>query len=245
MRAGIVAVLLVMPAAAPAQEEEARAILQRAVKAHGGEDRLARIHADRVKSQGTLFVQKMAIPFTAETTVQLPNQFKTVMEITENDRQHTIVHLINGDKTGVLIDGKQQKIDPAALAEMRDALLLDRIIRLAPLLRDRTFDLAPLAPTKINDRPVVGIKVTSRDRREFLLYFDKELSLLVKAEHVLGDGSGKQVREERYFGNFKEADGCLRPFKVVAYRDGKKIMEAEVTDVKRLDKIDDSEFTRP
>jgi hypothetical protein len=241
------AVVLAGALPAAAQEEAARAIIEQAIRAHGGEERLARVRADRVKSRGTLFLHKRAVPFTAETVVQLPSQFKSIVELTEDGTTHTVVHLINGDKPPVvLLDGTpEKKIDPAALAEMRDAMLLDRIIRLVPLLRDRTFDLTPLEPTKINDRPAVGVKVVSRNRREFRLFFDKETNLLVKTEHMLGDGSGKQVREERYFGTFKEADGCLRPFRIMAYRDGRKLLEADVTEVKRLDRLDESEFTRP
>jgi hypothetical protein len=62
---------------------------------------------------------------------------------------------------------------------------------------------------------------------------------------MLGDGAVKKVREERYFGNFKEIDGCVRPFRIMAYRDGRKRLEADVTEVKRLDRLDESEFTRP
>jgi hypothetical protein len=241
------AVVLAGGDAARAQEEAARAVLERAIKAHGGEEQLARVRTDRVKTQGTLFVLKRAVPFTAESTVQLPGQFKNVIELTDADGQkHTIVHLINGEKMEVWIDGKPEKtIEPAALAEMRDTLLLERVVRLVPLLRDRSFDLAPLEPIRVNDRPAVGIKVTSRHRREVRLYFDKEMGFLVKTEHALGDGAGKQVREERYFGNFKDVEGCIRPFKVMAFRDGKKVMEALVTEIKRLERLDDGEFTRP
>jgi hypothetical protein len=240
------AVVLAGALPAAAQEEAARAVIEQAVKAHGGEERLARVRADRVKSQGKLFLDKHAVPFTAETVVQLPGQFKNVVEMSVDGTTHVVVHILNGDKPPVvLVDGKPEKIDRAALAEMRDAMLLDRIIRLVPLLRDRTFDLALLGPAKINDRPAVGVKVVSRNRREFHLFFDKETNLLVKTEHMLGDGGVKKVREERYFGNFKEIDGCVRPFRIMAYRDGRKRLEADVTEVKRLDRLDESEFTRP
>jgi hypothetical protein len=239
----VLAIASAMPAVG--QEDAARSVIVAAIKAHGGEDRLARVRADRVKSHGTLFADKKEFPFVCETVAQLPNHFKNIVEMTTEGKPHTIVHLINGDKAMTVIDGRPFKPDPATLAEMQDKMLLDRVIRLVPLLRDRTFDLVLLEPAKVNDRPAVGIKVTSRTRREFRLYFDKEMGLLVKTEHVLGDATGKSVREEHYFGNFKEVEGCLRPFKIAAYRDGKKIMEAEVTDVKRLDKIDESEFTRP
>jgi hypothetical protein len=240
-----VALSLAAPLTAPAQEEAARAVIEQAVRAHGGEERLARVRADRVKSRGTLFLEKHAIEFTAETVVQLPAQFKSTVEMMVDGKTHTVTHLINGNKAAVFVDGKPEKIEPAALLEMRDTMLLDRMLRLVPLLRDRTFDLALLPPAKINDRPAVGVKVVSRDRREFYFFFDKETNLLVKTEHMLGNGSGKKVREERYFGNFMDVDGCMRAFRIVAYRDGRKLLEAELTEVKRLDRLDDSEFTRP
>jgi hypothetical protein len=240
-----VALSLAVAVTAPAQEEAARAVIEQAVKAHGGEERLARVRADRVKSRGTLFLEKHAVEFTAETVVQLPSQFKNIVEMTVDGKTHTVVHLINGNKAAVLVDGKPEKIEPGALSEMRDTMLLDRIVRLVPLLRDRTFDLALLPPTKINDRPAVGVRVFSRDRREFYLYFDKETNLLVKTEHMLGNGSGKKIREERYFGSFKDVDGCMRAFRIMAYRDGRKLLDAELTEVKRLDRLDESEFTRP
>ncbi len=236
--------LVLLPPAAPAQDA-ARAVIEQAIKAHGGEERLARNRADRVRLKGTLFIPKGTAPFVAETIVQLPAQFKSVMELTANGEKHTLVHLINADKVTVMVDGKVEKADPAVLAEMRDTVLLDRAVRLVPLLRDRGFDLAPLEDVKVNDRPAAGVRVTARGDKELRMYFDKELGLLVKTEHVLTDGSGKEVRQEQYYGDFKDVAGHKRPFKVIAYRDGRKVMEAEVVDVKYYEKIDESEFTKP
>jgi hypothetical protein len=246
-RIAIPALILLPPAPALAQPDAARAIIEQAIKAHGGEERLARNRADKVKLEGTLYSPGGTAPFVAETTVQLPAQFKTTLEVrTPDGKTHTLVHLVNGDKVTVLVDGRVDKQpDPAALAELRDIRLLDRAIRLVPLLRERGYDLAVTDDVKVNDRPAAGVRVTMRGRKEMRLYFDRELGLLVKTEHVLGDGSGKEVREERYFGDFKDVAGHKRPFKVIAFRDGKKLMEARVVDVKYFDKLDDSEFTRP
>lgn len=245
---GMAAWFVLAAPAAPAPEDIARAIVERAIRAHGGEAVLARQRADRVQLQGTIYVPQGPTSFSAETLVQLPGQFKNVLRITTRDkREVTVMQLLNQDKVTVLIDGKPQKVDPAVSYELRVKLWLDRAIRLVPLLRDRAFDLAPLEDIKVNDRQASGVRVTVRGRKgpELRLYFDKELSLLVKSEHVLEDGEGKQLREEHYYGNFKEVSGCLRPFKVQAYRGGKKVMEAELTDVKSYDKIDESEFAPP
>jgi hypothetical protein len=250
-RIAVVALALLSAGTGQAQDTS-RAIIEQAIKAHGGEERLSRNRADRVKFKGILFLTtprdtapRETARFVAETTVQLPAQFKSVMEMTSGGDKHTVVHIVNGEKVSVLVDGKPEKVEPAVLAEMRDTMMLDRAVRLVPLLRDRTYGLAPADDIKVNDRPAAGVRVTAQGRKELRLYFDKELGLLVKAEHLLDDGSGKQVRQEQYFGDFKDVGGYKRPFKVIAFRDGRKVMEAEVVDVKQYDQIDDREFTRP
>jgi hypothetical protein len=236
---------VLLAGAGPAAAQTPRAIVQQAVKAHGGEERLSRIRAEKVRLRGTLFVDKVEAPFVVERTVQLPSQFKSVMEVSTGEGpKHTLVHVVNGDKVMVAVDNKPAK-DPAVLAEVRETVQLDRAARLVPLLRDRAYELAPLDEIKVNDRPAVGVRVTARGRKELRLYFDKSLGFLVKAEQVLDDGGGKQIRQEHYFGDFKDFGGYKRPVKFIAFRDGKKVMEAEVVDVRYYDKLDDSEFSRP
>jgi hypothetical protein len=244
---GGIALVLAGAGLAPAQTDEARAIIERAVQAHGGEERLAQNRAEKVRMRGTLYVPRGAYPFDAEVTAQLPAQMKTVMEIRDREgHTRTLVHLVNAGRMTTFVDGKREpKTDPAALQDMAAALQLQRAYRLVPLLRDRSFELAPLGEIKVNDRPALGVRVTSRGKPELRLFFDKELGLLVKTETLLDDGAGKQVRHEQYVGDYKDVEGWKRFFKMAAYKAGKKIMEAEVVSVKYLDRIDNSEFTKP
>jgi hypothetical protein len=231
-----------------AQQDTPRAIIERAIEAHGGEERLARNRADRVRVRGSLFLPTARVPFVAETMVQLPKHFKTIVELTTAaGRKHTFVYLIQGDKITFTDDGVPREIDAAALAEVRSKMYLDQAVRLVPLLRGRNYQLAPTEEVRVNERPAVGVCVTVRGvpQVELRLYFDKTLGLLVKTEHLLTDGAGKKVREEQYYGDFKDESGYKRPFRVIAYRDGKKVMEADVADVKSYERIDESEFTRP
>jgi hypothetical protein len=224
-------------------QETPRAILERAIKAHGGQERLAKIRADQVKLRGVLFLDKKEVAFTAETWVQLPAQFKNVIKFT-TDREHVLVQILNGDQAYVTIDGQPEPVAEPALNEMRDTLLLDRAVRLVPLLTDGLFNLAVLEETKVHDRPAAGVKVQVKGRKEMRLYFDKETGLLAKTEHLI-DEKGKEVRQEEYYSDFKELGGFRRPTKVLALRNGIKIMEAQLIDVKYLDKIDEAEFAKP
>lgn len=232
-------------AAGALAQEEARALVERAVKAHGGAEALGRIRAEKVKFKGTLVVQGHTTPFVAETLMQLPSKYKHIIETNNGGDKHTIVQIINGNKVSITVDGRAIQADPAQLAEIRSGLELERAKRLLPLLDDKSYQLAVQEEIKVNDRPAVGVRVTGRGRKEMRLYFDKEYGLLVRAENRLGDGKSKEVRQHFFFGDFKDIGGYKRATKIRAFRDGRQIMEAEMLDAKPLEKVDETEFAKP
>jgi hypothetical protein len=226
-------------------KDDARILIERAVRAHGGAEALGRIRADKVKFKGTLVLKDHTTPFLAETTMQLPSKYKHVIETNIAGDKHTLLYIINGDKIYITLDGRSIQADPAQLAEIRSGLELERAKRLLPLLEDKSYQLAVIEEMKINDRPAVGVRITGRGRKEMRLYFDKEYGLLVRAENRLDDGKGKEIRQHFFFGDFKEIGGYKRPTKLRAYRDGSQIMEAELLDAKPLEKVDETEFAKP
>jgi hypothetical protein len=226
-------------------QETPHSIIERAIKARRGDDSLLNKRADRVRMKGILFLGGKEVPFTDETTVQLPGQMKSVKQMTTEQGTFTIVQAINGEQAWSTLNARPEKVEPALLNELREALNLNRAARLTTLLRDGMVQLDLLPEAKVNDRPVQGIKVSSRGRRDVRLFFDKETGFLVKTEHLLDDSSGKEMLDERVYGDFRDVGGFLRPIKVVAYRKGAKVMEAELIDVKYFDRIDDAEFAKP
>jgi hypothetical protein len=242
--AACAAALFVGGAAAAPAADEARAIIERAIKAHGGFDRLSRVRADQVKCKGVLFVNDKETPFLSETTVQPPSQFRNVFEL-QGARKAVFVEILNGDKVSFSIDGQPQKVDDGLATEVRETMQLNRIIRLVPLLTDKAYTLQPLGEVKIDDQLALGVKATAKGRRESRLFFHKASGLLIKTEHITEDDAGKNVMQEELYGDFKDDQGYKRPMKITAYRNGKKIMEAKLLDVKYLDKVDDEEFTKP
>jgi hypothetical protein len=185
------------------------------------------------------------VPFVAETLMQLPSKYKHVIETNNDGDKHTVIQIINGSKVHIILDGRPLTPDPTQLAEIRNGLELQRAQRLLPLLEDRSYQLALLDELKVNDRPAAGVRVTGRGRREMRLYFDKEYGLLVRAENRIDDGKGKELRQQFFFGDFKDVGGYKRFTKVRVYREGKKLMEAELTDAQPLERVDESEFAKP
>ena len=228
-------------------EDKPRDIIERAITAHGGQEKLAKITCDKVKAHGVMHVGDDDVPFTTETYVQLPAQFKSTVVATQNDRKRTIVQILNGGKTSVTVDGQPIKVTVASDLEMRENMHLERAVRLVPLLADKAFELAHLEDTKVNDQPVFAVKVSMKGHKDLRMYFDQATNLLVKTEHKLEEPKeGKEFTQEEYYGDFKDLGGGFkRPTRITVYRDGKKIMEAKLTDVKYLDRIPQAEFTKP
>jgi hypothetical protein len=229
----------------PAALEPPQDILARAVQAHGGAERLSKARSDRVKIRGTLFVSGKEAPFTGEVTVALPSRFRNVLTVNNGGRDFILIQVLNGERAWVAVDGQPQKPDPAAVAEMRDAFYVQQIVRLAPLVGDRRFTLKTLPDVQVGTRTAAVIRVQAAGRKDLTLSFDRATGLLCKTEYVISDGAGKEQKQEVFYGDYRDVGGYIRPLKMAVYRDGKKIMDAELTDVHYLDRVDDADFNGP
>jgi hypothetical protein len=225
-------------------QDDVRAIIEKAVKAHGGADNLAKVRAERIKAEGKLYLPDGEATFTSETTVQLPDRFRHVMQYKLKAGTQTRIEVLNRDKGWISDNGKLQELDADQLAKMKEMFYMDRVVHLSTLIKDKGYELTALKEIKVNDRAVVGVKVSSKGHKDISLYFEKDSGLLVMTEHRVGNDK-KQLAQQEHYSNFKEVGGCKRPMKVVAFQDSKKLMEAEIKEVKHLDSVPDSEFAKP
>ena len=62
---------------------------------------------------------------------------------------------------------------------------------------------------------------------------------------ALEDDSGKEVTQEVLYSDYKEVDGIKHPMKITINRDGDKCLDGETTDLKLVEKLDESEFAKP
>jgi len=247
MRKLLVSLVLILGLAGDAlAQEEARAVIERAVKAHGGEEKLAKTRAVQEKAKGTLYVNDMKIEFTAESTIRLPGQFKNVIQSEIQGTKVTLIQVLNGDKGWLSINGKTDLADDKTLVGWKELIHAGQVATLVPLLKDNAYQLTLLGESKVNDRPALGVRVAAKGRKEVRLYFDKTSGLLVKrAYETLDSATMKEVTHEEVSVGFQEIDGVKRPLEVVVYQNGKKYLEGKLVEIKFLDKLDDSVFGRP
>ena len=240
----VVSLLLLLAGGTHAQEET-KAIIDKAIKAHGGPEKLANERASQAKSKGTLEVAGMSLPFTEQTATQ-PNRLKSVLDLEVGGQSVKIITVFNGEKAWVKdATGNTTELEGKLLDEVKEAVYLQRLGRFM-VLKDKTIELSPLGEVKVNGKPAVGVKVASKGHRDVNLFFDKTTGLLAKMDRqVLDQMTGQEVNEERIITEYQEVDGLKVAKKVQVNRGGKKFMEAEVLEIKFLDKLDDSEFAKP
>jgi hypothetical protein len=112
-------------------------------------------------------------------------------------------------------------------------------------LKGKGFKLEAAPEGKAGDKPVVGIKVTAPDGKDFTLYFDKETGLPAKlVAKVVGFG-GDEFTQETTYSDYKDFDGIKKATKVNSKRDGEDFIKSEVTEFKVLDKVEPKTFAQP
>jgi hypothetical protein len=238
-----VGLVLLLAPRSPAQEGP-QAILDKAIKAQGGAEKLAKIKAVRTKSKGSVDVMG-GVDYTDETTMLLAGKIKIAMDLDIMGQKVNQTLVFDGTKGWIKVAGMVIDMDDKLLGIMKDAVYMAKVGQLM-LHKDKGLKLSALGEVKVNGRPAVGVTLSTAGQKDVNMYFDKETGLVAKMEHrTLDYQSGQEVAEERIILEYQDVDGMKVAKKVLVNRDGKKFVEAEVLEVKFPDQLDDSEFAKP
>jgi hypothetical protein len=248
-RHAIAALGFVFALGAPARADDAadaRKIVEKAVKAHGGQDKLDKFKGQTIKFKGTFHGMGEGIPMTGEVTSSGMDKQKIDMEIEAGGMKIPIVIVFDGEKGWAKVAKDVKEMDKEQVAEAKEQAYAGWVTTLAPLKDDKKFKLATIGEVKIDKKPALGVKVTSKGHRDVDLYFDKETGMLVKAETVVKDDmSGQEVGEESFPSEYKDVQGTKQAMKFTVKRNGKLFMEGEATGVELFEKLDASTFAKP
>lgn len=242
MRSGALALAFILGSVslAPAQDaDKALAVVDKAIKALGGEANLAKFKAQTWKEKGTYFGMGEGLPYTGVYAMQFPDKFK--MEI-----EGVFMIVLDGDKGWIKANGEVKEMTKEQLAEQQESQYAGWVTSLAPL-KGKGYQLALIDDMKVEGKPAAGVKVTHKGHRDVKLFFDKKTGLLVKSEYIVKaeELKGKEVLQEVYYSSYKEVAGAKIPSKIVIKRDGKRFVEAENMDVKPVKKLPAGTFAKP
>lgn len=231
---------------ARAGEKEANAIVDKAITAMGGEEKLKKATTASWKHKGVLSFNGNDSEFTTETTIQGFDHSRRKFEGQFGDNKVVGITVQNGDKVWRKFGDNLMELSDDSLAnEKRRVYLQMAPFALLPL-KSTGFKLDTAEDEEVDKKPAAGVKVTAPDGKDFKIFFDKESSLPVKVTaRVVGFGDQDEYDEEVLLSKYKDFDGIKKPTKTETKRDGEKFIETELTEFKVLDKVDPKTFTEP
>lgn len=241
------AVVLVGYSPAARADDAPKDVLEKAIKAHGGAELLTKNQAGQLRAKGKIVLPGAGeVDFSQEASYMLPDKFKESVEISVGGQTIRILTIANGDKISIDALGNSVEITDAIKSSMKDAQQMLKVGRLVGLAGEKGYELNAAGEVKVNDKPAVGVRVSAKNQKDITLFFDKATHLLAKMEYRTTEPmSGTEFNEERILGDYKkDADGNMVPHKVTILRDGKKYLDAEVSEGKYLEKLPDSEFKK-
>ncbi len=238
--AGLLALLPASPARLTAgPREDALAVIEKAIKAHGGEKGLLKVQSCTRKGEGVMLGGNKEQPFNDVLAITLPDRLRHVVDF---DQKARIVTVLNGDQGWTLSGGQVTMMSKEFRDEITEEVYVWSLTTLVPLTQG-AYNLALLPETRVDDRPAVGVRVRAKGRPEVRLYFDKESQLLIKIARP-ARFAGAVIEKEYLFRTFREFDGVKLPTQAVETIAGRKFSELKRATYD-LSKPDDSQFQRP
>jgi hypothetical protein len=226
------------------EKDEAKAVVDKALKAIGGEAKLAKFKAGTWKAKVTASEGGIDLIITTDGAWQGLNKYHINAEATRDGRTQAILYIINGEKGWIK---RKEAVDEAKEAEpplIKNGIYAMRTPHLLAEFKGKDFKLSHLGEMKVNDKEAVGVSVAHKDWKDISVYFDKEDGLPVKCEIRQTDPQGKEITAEFFYSQYKEMDGIKQPTKLLIKFDGKEAT-MEFSEIKSKDKVEDSEFAKP
>jgi hypothetical protein len=233
---------------ARAQDDEARALILKAVKAHGGKETLKKHLGAQAKYKGDVEVMGVKAKVEGEIFINFPDRSKNVIGVEINNMKVDIQQGFDGKVLWISVLGKTQEInDKDLIAEAKENMHAEQVAGLIDL-DTKDYKLAPLGEMKVMDKPAVGVRVSREGKRDVNLWFDKQSHLLLKSEHRGKDPfnpMGGEANVEKYFQGYKAVMGIQTPARMEVHTDGKKMLDMEITETRYHERLDDTYFAKP
>ncbi len=228
-----------------AEDQDPKAIVEKGIKALGGEENLKKARIVTWKVKGKIYFGENENPVTTELTVEGLDHYRSQIEGKFGDNDFKGVIILQGEKGWSKFGDDLMPLDKDRLGNEKRMVYLNVIPATLLPLKSDGFKLEALADEKVGDKPAAVIKVTPPDKKDFTLYFDKETGLPLKIKAVVVGFDGNEFTMESSYSEFKELGGIKKATKVVSTRDGDKFFDQEITEYKPIDKAPAGSFDEP
>ena len=224
--------------------EDALPILDKAIKALGGEEKLIKATALKWSADGKLTIEGNDNDFSIRYTTQGIDHVRSEFDGEFNGNVIKGTTVLDGKK-GWRSFGETNPLDDDAVAnEQRNAYLQVIPITLVAL-KDKAFKTEVTGEEKVGDKPASVVKVTGPDGKTFRLLFDKDSNLPVKLTATVVGLGGEEYDQVSLFKAYKEMGGIQKASLVEVLRNGDPFLKVTVKSFQVVDKLPADAFAEP
>jgi hypothetical protein len=230
----------------PRQAEDAKAIIDKSLKALGGVEKISKLHAVCLKGTCSF---KSVERFSFDASFAALDKVRFVVAPSDFTGNKNMILVVNGAKCWAKHgEDESHELDTETTMLGDDFLHAMCLPDLLMTLKGNGYTLGTLAEQKIDGHDAIGLRVTHKNHQEVRLFFDKTSALPIKSEVKLvakdAAGAQKEVLVEFYFSNYKEIAGVSHFTRVRVHFDDDDL-EINLKEVELREKVDAALFAKP
>lgn len=241
----LAALVSVAGARAQAADDDVKAILDKAIKAVGGSEKLEKAAVLQWKTKGVFIFGGNESEFNGKSTFDGLEKLNSEFEADFGGTAVKAVTVVNGKEGWRMFGGMTMPMDDVTLANEKRLVALQVIPITLVALKGKEFKLASAPEAKVGDKPAAGVKVTDAAGKDFTMYFDKDTGLPVRTVAKVLGFMGEEFVQETNFIDYKEVAGIKKATKIEIRREGETFLKQEILDFKSLDKVPADTFAEP
>lgn len=220
-----------------------QAIIDRAIKAHGGADALAKTKAMVQSAKGRLSINGVDVEATREARFALPERYSWLLELKSAAGRQRRMIVRNGLSGWQQVDAQPPEDIPTLLYDIISEEGYVRWLCTVAPLGQAGFTFAAAPGADVHGQPAVGVLVTRSGKTDATLHFNGSSGLLVKARFASRAEPG--AVKEWLFDRHKDFSGAKLPTKLIDRKNADRLGDWDVTDYKFVDRFDASTFKKP
>jgi predicted Zn-dependent peptidase len=228
-------------AAAPAAEPTAVGLIEQAIAAKGGLEKLKAVKTLRAVAKSTFSSPQGPITTETVTFIAYPDRFRVEARLPIGE---VVQVFAGGDDAWVKDPNKGVVVPPAqARKDFRDSVQRD-VLSLLLRAQAGQLTLRLREPDKGPDavKTIRGVDLSAPDLERVTLYIDTTNGMVVRESYLLPGGADGA---EESFTDYRDVDGVKIAFRASLRRGGLQVLTRTVTDVKVNVPIEPSMFTKP
>ena len=229
-----------IPEASDTDIAKAKDILTKAVKAHGGIEKLAAVENLVIETNNTMTTPAGVMAMQVRMYLIYPDKFR--QDVSTPQGQFSVVY--DGEAAYISSAMGIQPLPPEAIKSLKDSVFRDPIHLLVHLTQSENINIHFAGSEEVAGSPV-SVLVTEQPSGEMLkIFISEETHYIVKLDFRETE-QGVTLNKENIYSDFRDVEGIRIPFGFVQKIDGNPYIDSRNTDVKFNIEIDETLFERP